>query len=490
MDRPVVDASPGWSRARTLGEHLPFLVLLVVAGALYVSTLDSYGMFIWDEAEYASIGRSVLRGEGFAINGRPNSLRPPVLPLAGAASMWLTGRANDRSARLATVALALLALAIVYAAAAVAYDPPTGFLAAALLAAAPSFWTMTAMFLSELPFMGFFAGAVLWFELGLRRDPRYFWPGWFCAALALLTRYTAVLYVLYLVARIAVVLWKRGDELRRLRSRSSVLAVCAASVLVIAWLIRQQVVFGTFLVGFAAASTQLQLAQVFFPPWHYYLANLPALLSPVTTGALAIGIAWGVWRRDGLTLTCALVIAGIVGWFSAYRYKELRLITSIMPFAAIVGAVGLMAVLPGVRSRRYGWGVLALFAALVFGATYPAVRTAFTLHVPRGYPVLLRSMHVLVSESEPGAMVMTTSPPQVFWYTGRRVMPFPERERLAAALAACDWVMFASFQGSRPYVRELAKTLPATGPPGSMIRVADPSGEVLLVRASYLREQL
>ena len=490
MDRPAVVASIGWSRARTVGEHLPFLVLLVAAAALYLSTLDSYGMFVWDEAEYASIGRSVLRGEGYSVSGRPNSLRPPVLPLAGAASMWLTGRADDRSAKLASVAFALLALGIVYAVATDAYDRRTAFLAAALLAAAPFFWTLTAVFLSEIPFMAFFAGAVLWFELGLRRDPRYFWPSWFCAALALLTRYTAVLFALFLVARLAVVVWQRGDELRRLRSRSFVIAVAAASVLVLAWLIRQQVVFGSFLVGFAAASTQLQLAGGPSPSWYYYVVNLPAMLSPVTTGALAIGVGWAMWRRHAFTLTCALVIAGVLAWFSVYRYKELRLVTSVMPFAAIVGAAGLMALLPGVRSRRYGWGVLAVFAALVFGTTYPAVRVSFTTHVARGYPVLLRTMHVLAAQTEPGALVMTTSPPQVFWYTGRRVMPFPEEAHLPAALAVCDWVMFASFQGARPYVRELARTLPLSGPPGSMVRLSDPSGEVLLVRASYLRERL
>ena len=60
-------------------------------GILYSFTINSYGMFLWDESEYASIGRSVLRGQGFAVSGVPNELRPPFLPLAGAATMWLFG---------------------------------------------------------------------------------------------------------------------------------------------------------------------------------------------------------------------------------------------------------------------------------------------------------------------------------------------------------------------------------------------------------------
>jgi hypothetical protein len=44
-------------------DQWPIVALLVLFGILYSFGLNSYGMFLWDEAEYASIGRSVLHGQ-------------------------------------------------------------------------------------------------------------------------------------------------------------------------------------------------------------------------------------------------------------------------------------------------------------------------------------------------------------------------------------------------------------------------------------------
>src|SRR5258707_8106016 len=93
----------------------PIVALLAFFGILYSLTLNSYGMFLWDESEYASIGRSVLRGQGYAISGQLNALRPPILPLAGAAGMWLFGEQfDDVVLRVVSCGFALLALLCAY----------------------------------------------------------------------------------------------------------------------------------------------------------------------------------------------------------------------------------------------------------------------------------------------------------------------------------------------------------------------------------------
>src|SRR5450432_1009984 len=118
----------------------PIVALLAFFGILYSLTLNSYGMFLWDESEYASIGRSVLRGQGYAIAGKLNSLRPPILPLSGAASMWLFGEQfDDTVLRLVSFCFALLALFSVYAFAAAGYGRRTGLVAATLLGISPFF---------------------------------------------------------------------------------------------------------------------------------------------------------------------------------------------------------------------------------------------------------------------------------------------------------------------------------------------------------------
>jgi len=66
-------------------------------GFVYLGTIDSYGMFMWDEAEYACLARSISRGQGFSISGKPDPLRPPILPLTGAAVISLSaGCFSDR----------------------------------------------------------------------------------------------------------------------------------------------------------------------------------------------------------------------------------------------------------------------------------------------------------------------------------------------------------------------------------------------------------
>ena len=288
------------------------------------------------------------------------------------------------------------------------------------------------------------------------------------------------------------VLAHREGELRRVRSAPFLLAACVGAALVLPWLVRQHLVFGSALVGFATASQQLQayLPDVAFP-WYFYLRRLPSMLSRVTTVALLAGLVWGVWRRDGVTLTCALVVAGILAWFSAYRYKEVRLVSAILPFVAIVAAAGVVRLVPGARSPRWGWAVLLGLGALVFVANGAVVRPILAEHVAVGYPSLLQASRALAERSEPGATVMTASGPQVFWYADRRVVDFPERRELEAALACCDWVVITSFErGQKPYVSELARTLPGSEATDDVVRVADQQDVVLLVRASLLRRKL
>src|SRR5262249_56230582 len=132
--------------------------------------------------------------DGFAISGKPNRLRPPVLPLSGAASMRLAGSTADEVVKRPMLAFSLLALLVVYAGAATVYGWETGLAAASLLGASPAFWIATPLFLTEIPFVACLCGAIVAFHLGLYRDSRFFVLAWACWALAFLTRYTSTLF--------------------------------------------------------------------------------------------------------------------------------------------------------------------------------------------------------------------------------------------------------------------------------------------------------
>ena len=49
---------------------------------LFLSSLGSHGGLMWDEAEYANLGRDIRLGREYGSH-----FRPPVLPLAVAAAM-------------------------------------------------------------------------------------------------------------------------------------------------------------------------------------------------------------------------------------------------------------------------------------------------------------------------------------------------------------------------------------------------------------------
>lgn len=468
-----------------LRRHGAALLLLVAAAAVYASTLSSFGMFTWDEAEYAALSRSLLRGEGFHIGGAPNALRPPLLPLAGAASMWLRGEVNDRSAKEASVALALVALALVYAITSAALDRSTALFAAFLLATMPEFWTMTAHFFSEIPFLAFFAAAVLGFDLGLRRDPRWFWVAWPAWALAMLTRYTAVLFAPFVVLRlVAAVGLRRDEEWPRLRAPAFLLAPAAGLALLAPWLLRQQWAFGDVLIGFRQASQQLQIyAPEVSMPWHFYLVRLPELLSPATTLLLLLGVAWAVWRRHGPTLNASLVIGGLLLWFSAYRYKELRLITSILPFAAVVAAAGIAQILPG-RARL----LLVPLAAAIFWWNHSLVQPVFENWLALGYPPFLEAMELVRGRSSPEAVVLGANTPQIAWYADRRIAPFPAaEEELASSLSSAEWVVFSNFERGQPaYASALAKRLLGADAPEDVVTFRDRRWAVLVARSAVV----
>lgn len=442
--------------------HWPVAVLLAAFGILYSFSLSAYGMFLWDEAEYASIGRSVLDGRGFAISGVANKLRPPVLPLAGALSMFLLGEQSaDSVLRGTACGFALLALLCVYGFGAEAYDRTTGFVAAALLGISPLFWVFVPHFLSEIPFLAFFAAAVWFFYFGIYFDQRFFLWSWVCWALAFLTRYTASLFLPVIVLFVAMALWRGGPDARgRLGSRAFFLSPLAALALLAPWFIREYVAFGNPLAGLRQASHQLQdyLPGVSMP-WNFYLRRMPALASIEIAALFAAGVIWAFWKRDRLSMHNALVAALIVAWFSCYRYKEDRMVSSALPFVAMIAAVFLVKATGKLRPLARST-VLGAALAGCFFMNLSVTRAAFE-HATMGYPVFLNAMTFLRDNASPGAVVLGANFPQIHWYSNLDARNIPERAALPDALRHSEWVVITNFEPvQKPYVLGLIKLVP------------------------------
>jgi 4-amino-4-deoxy-L-arabinose transferase-like glycosyltransferase len=452
---------PGWF-ASPAAARVVVALLFAMFGIVFARSLDSYGMLMWDEAEYATLGRSVVRGEGFSIGGQPNALRPPVLPLAGAASLWLSGESTDHVVKRPLVLFALLAMGVVYAAASLHFGRATAAVTAACLGMAPVFWASVPQFLSEVPFMAFFAAAVVALYVGLYRDARFFLVSAVTWSLALLTRYTALLFLPIAAGFVVVALALREPGPReRLRSRALLASPLAALVVLAPWFVRQQLAFGDALAGIRQSSTQLQ---VYMPgvsmPALFYVTSLPDMLTwPILAGFVAGG-AWAFKHRDRFLLHCLAVIAGLLLWFSVYRYKEVRLVTSIVPFLAIVAGAGLTRWLTASPARRFAPGLLTAALGILFAVVYTRMTANLAQSFTLGYPSFLDAMKSLRQRSLQDATVMGANVPQIAWYGDRKVIDFPAQEAdLRERLARVEWVVMTNFErGQRPYVRRLMST--------------------------------
>lgn len=474
--------------------HGPIVLVLVFFGTLYATTLDSHGMFVWDEAEYASLARSVLRGEGFAISGTPNPLRPPVVPLAAAGSMLLAGSQRDLVLKVPNLVFSLLALFIVYWSARAEYGRLTGVVAAALLGLFPTFWRSTSLLMSEIPFMAFFTGAVVFFYAGLYRARSFFYLSWLCCGLALLTRYTAVLFVPLAIGFVAVA-WMggHGDALRNVRSRDFVLGPLVGVAVIGPWLVRQHVAFGDALVGFKQASIQLQ---AFLPdvsqPWYFYPLQLPRMVSWIPLVLLGLGVWWAVRARDRFALHGLLVCAGVLVWFSVYRFKEIRQVTSILPFLAILAALGATRFLMARFSARHAWVVLVSVLVAVLAMNGLQVRRQIVRTVALGYPSFTHAMRFLHEHASPTAVLVGANYPQIHWYTERRTIDLPEERDLPDVLERSEWVIVTNFErGQRDYARGLlGKVTRDDVQAGNAAFFRDRKFFTALIRSSLLRQRL
>jgi 4-amino-4-deoxy-L-arabinose transferase-like glycosyltransferase len=478
---------------RLLMGQWPIAALLVLFGILYSFGLNSYGMFLWDEAEYASIGRSVLHGQGFAISGAPNKLRPPILPLAGAAGLFLFGeQSGDLVLRGIAGGFALLALLCVYGCAAAGFDRTTGFAAAALLGISPFFWTYVPYFLCEIPFLAFFTAAVWLFYFGIYRDQRYFPWSWICWALAFLTRYTASLFLPVILLFVPLAWWRGGTDARqRLMSRWFFLSPLAGLLLLAPWFGREYITFGNALAGLKQASQQLQ---VYMPevsmPWNFYLRRMPALLSPGIAVLFAAGLIWAVWKRDRFSLHCVLTAAVILAWFSCYRYKEDRMVSSALAFMAIVAAVFVGKATARLRPLTRG-AVLAVLLTGIFFLNLRAARPFLEHRVTLGYPGFVDGMAFLRQHATPDARVLGANVPQIHWYTNLNAENIPEENELPEALRHSEWVVITNFEpGQKPYVLGLARLVPIDPTSGESAVFSDKECVTVVVRSQKLLRAL
>ncbi len=442
---------------------------------------------MWDEAEYANLGRDLYRGDVYG-----SSFRPPVLPLAVAATMALTGSSQDSVLKSPQILFAALALGLVYWALWSELGVAAATVAVGCLGSAPFFWLHTSFLLTEMPFMAFFAGACFCFYSGLYRSQRWFYLAWAFTGLAFLTRYTCVLlgplFVLFVILGLFL---DRATVAQKLKTRAFWLAPLVGLAVQAPWLVRQAMVYGDALTGFRYASGQLQrYAPGVSMPLSFYFVNLPTLLSWPVLILASLGFLWVLKEKDPFGLHCLVVVAFLLLWFSAYRYKELRLVTAMVPFFAASAGVAYGRLGPKLwKGFKTTVPALVVVAALAM-VSYVSWRPAFDQITTVGYPSFTDCLATL--QLEEGQVVMGSSTPQLRWYSGCTATPFPPREELVEKLASVDWVVVVNFERGQPaYAPELINRLFRMDEAGSFQFFRDRAGHsTFAIEARELRRRL
>jgi hypothetical protein len=100
-------------------------------------------------------------------------------------------------------------------------------------------------------------------------------------------------------------------------------------------------------------------------------------------------------------------------------------------------------------------------------------------------------MRILRQRTPSSAVLMGASVPQIFWYTERDVVDFPDESEFPASLAQCDWVIVTNFErGQKPYARNLtAKVTRQDVEEGSAAVFQSGQFSTVLIRSALLRER-
>ncbi|MFI5371955.1 MAG: ArnT family glycosyltransferase, partial [Candidatus Eisenbacteria bacterium] len=435
---------------------LPVLLLVVLFASVYAADLGRVRMLMWDEAEYAELGRSVLHGEGYRTYVDPEGMRLPMVPLLAAGSLAVAPHAGDTGLRVVALVCMLLALVVAHRGATRAADPPTALAATLLLGAMPMIQVLATLILSEGSFLVFFTAAVWWFHDGLEGRSQSFLACAVAVGLAALTRYVAWLFVpvalLMMLAR-TVTLGPGEVAKRTFRSRVFLLAPLVTVAVIAPWLVREALVFHDPFEGFrdsldAFGGWNLE-------PWSWYLTRLPLTVGWPALIAAILGLVVAVRERGGAAMTAAIVCVVVIGAHSRFAHKEDRYVSSMMPFLATLGGIGLTRLVAPLAARVTGER-----AAAVIAATLAVIGSLVTMNGdgarrvsldPAGFPSFVQAMDAIRSASGPRDQILGASGPLIRWYADRPVRPFPDRlEGLPDALSSASWVVFVNYERMQP----------------------------------------
>ncbi|MBW6451237.1 MAG: glycosyltransferase family 39 protein [DPANN group archaeon] len=414
-----------------LVKHKEILFLLFFFGYIYFSTISSYGMFMWDEAGYANIGKSMYEDFEFAQNGQIETGRNYGFPLLIATSFFIFGDTTDTVAKMSVLFSSLLTIFVVYFFVRRIINKNTAILSAFILGILPLFWSNTAHLLSEVPFTTFFTISILSFYHGIKSDKRYLYLAWASLGFSYTIRYNAMLFgppiILYMLT-LFVLDWKKTFNL--VKTKEFLLSPFLFVLVTIPYYILMYMNGVDFIEQFKLMSGGLsQYALVVSSiPSSFFIVQLPNNLTFFLMILMLIGVVYVLKTKNefGIYLLSHILMALL--YFSSQAWKESRFVLSLTPLYAILIAIAFMNVLypilkRDIKSKNVVY--LIMFVILLFAAkgAYTSAMMPLTYSIANGYPALLQSSEFIKNNVGEDETFMAVGP-QYNWYADRIVTSY------------------------------------------------------------------
>lgn len=374
-------------------EHRPRLALCIVlagASALFAANLGGYGLWPADEPRYGQVAREMMQSGNFLaprVNGRPYHEKPPLLFWLIAAASYPFGDVTETSARIPSVAAALVTLALTYVLAGRLYGPRVALWSIIILATNTRFWWQARTVQIDMVLTACLALALLLFRLW---HEKRLWPllAGFYLVIAAAVYAKGPPGLVFPLLLIIVFYWKRREERRKTHWAIGLLAVV---LLVGLWYVPARMSVGAAVTGGDETAISGGLFRQTIgrfilgvshanPPW-YYLETLPVDWLPWTF--FLPYTALYVWRRRKEGPAMWLLLAWIVPaffFFSISIGKRAIYLLPIFPAMSILIARSVLDLIDGERSAwrkrtEYVWA-----AALVVIAALPLAVLATEYH--------------------------------------------------------------------------------------------------------------
>lgn len=313
----------------------------------------------WDEYVYLLNGRAWL--EGVTISGYFEVLRPPLYPLM-IAVVWtlLLGENYDAAAAIQPI-FTFGAAVLLYFLVKERFDEKAGFVASVGFLLIPLVFFNTDRILVHGVGTFFVTLSVFCLWRAARSSPVYYALAGASAALGAITRYPDVLIVIPL----AFYALKDIRRVRRLKSTGQLGSssnplpwfVIGIVVFVLVWtplLWWSYTNYGDPFISVKLAEISglpADLSLQSAPTWHFYLDNLPSILSVPGIGLLAAGLVSRNWLKDERRQILAIWFAVFLLFYSAIQNQTLRfMIEWIPPLMAFVG-VGVSSIFSFLKNR-------------------------------------------------------------------------------------------------------------------------------------------